>query len=91
MTIREQANTPAIPTGMSCAVHQASDGSVDLYSGDELRTTLEETLEANCAIEDDMCESSIQADLLAADYDLQSRAIGFLLFAGGISLAVHAP
>ena len=36
------------------------------------------------------CESSIQDVLLAADYDLQSRQVEFLLFAGGILLAAFA-
>ena len=35
------------------------------------------------------CESSSQDALLGADYDLQSRAVGFLLFAGGLLLAAY--
>ena len=79
-----------MPTGSALALHQAPDGSLDLYLADGLRDTIVTTYEANCVSDTTNCESSIQNVLLDADYDLQSRAIGFILAAGGILLAAFA-
>ena len=79
-----------MPTGSALALHQAPDGSLDLYLADGLRDTIVTTYEANCVSDRTKCESSIQNVLLDADYDLQSRAIGFILAAGGILLAAFA-
>lgn len=79
-----------MPTGSALALHQASDGSLDLYLADGLQATIVSTYEASCVDDTTNCESSIQNALLAADYDLQSRAVGFILAAGGILLAVLA-
>lgn len=79
-----------MPTGSALALHQAPDGSLDLYLADGLRDTIAITYEANCVSDTTKCESSIQSVLLEADYDLQSRGIGFILAAGGILLATLA-
>lgn len=79
-----------MPTGSALALHQASDGSLDLYLADGLQATIVSTYEANCVKDTATCESSIQDALIAADYDLQSRAIGFVLVIGEILLAAFA-
>ena len=76
-----------MPTGSALALRQASDGSLDLYLADSLQATIVSTYEANCVSDATNCESSIQDALLAADYDLQIRAVGSILAAGGILLA----
>ena len=85
-----QPNGPPLPTGSALALHRASDGSLDLYLADGLQAAIVSTYQANCVSDTTNCESSIQDTLLAADYDLESRAIGFILFAGGILLAAFA-
>lgn len=71
-------------------MHQDANGDVDLYLGSELISSLDSTIASSCQADSTSCESDIQNALLAADYDIQSRAIGFLLFAGGLLLASFA-
>lgn len=85
-----QTNGPALPTGGALALHQEANGDVDLYLGPELISSLDSIVGGDCASDSMDCESAVQDALLGADYDIQSRAIGFLLFAGGVLLASFA-
>lgn len=85
-----QTNGPALPTGGALALHQDYNGDIDLYLGPELISSLGSTIEGTCNTDNTGCESSIQDALLGADYELQSRAVGFALFAGGLLLAAFA-
>lgn len=79
-----------MPTGSNVAIHEDSDGGYSLYLGDLVHTDLTTRAAANCGADNDGCEDSIQDGLLNAGYDLQSRAVGLLLIAGGIILASFA-
>lgn len=58
--------------------------------GDGLTSDLATRMSASCSTINDACENAVQQGLLNAGYDLQSRQVGLVLFAGGVLLASFA-